>query len=459
MNGNGTRCAAAALAGILSVLAARQSAGGDEVPVRPSAPTLPSAAAGFSRGKIPPIEVASDGHVSAVKNGVKFDVYFDRGPKTNVAVYAVNTGRKQLVLTPAHHRAILEDLIRRKFTVVVADFRDKKLVGTDLEKYVVQLTADAREAADGVLRPSAPRVSPAVSRTETYANDYFTLMPGFTVERDVAWFRYGDVPEAFRREIARQLDRPFDAADAGQVNTYDIVYPVHGPPVGVLTNYASDEKGRETYYASENRYLVQAFALKNLAIVHQQYFNDPVGGYPKGYHYYGDQFAVGFVRHLKGNAARYRLDPKRICCFGHSKGSEVPGMLVNRLRATPRFLHGKIDFRKTDLGAADKTIPFRHADLSAEIACAILGAGVANNEMRSDRMLPWDDEPARNISPFFVFADHGGLMRERTRELVAKAKAHGVTVESAELDSHTWPSGDAYDRASAFADRILELDY
>jgi acetyl esterase/lipase len=209
----------------------------------------------------------------------------------------------------------------------------------------------------------------------------------------------------------------------------------------------------------ENKYLVQAFALKNLAIVHQQYFNDPVGGYPKGYGYYGDQFAVGFIRHLKGKASQYHIDPQRICCFGHSKGSEVPGMLVNKLRAKSNFLYGKVDFKKLNLSEREKAIFSPNGQESTEIACAILGAGVANNEMRSEKMLPWNDDPARNISPFFIFADHVGLMRERTREIVAKAKAHGVIVETAELNSHTWPFGEAYDRASAFADRILQLDY
>jgi len=426
---------------------------------------LPPAAC-FSRKAIPPLDVACDGHVSTVRNGVKFDVYFDKGRKTSVAVYAINTGRKQLVLSPKHHKAILEDLIRRRFTVIVADFRDKKLEGLDLEKYVVQLTADAREAAGGVLHPTrSPRPSPAsragsaTSKTDTFANDYFTLMPGFTVQRDVTWFRYGDIPAAFRQEIARQLDKPFNEADAGKVNTYDIIYPVYGPTVAVLTNYGSDEKGREDYYPLETRYLVQAFAFKNLAIVHQQYFNDPVGGYPKGYGYYGDQFAACFIRHLKGNAARYHIDPQRICCFGHSKGSEVPGMLVNKLRATPRYLYGKADFKKISLGERDKTIRSPYGSLPTEIACAILGAGVANNEMRSDKMMPWDNEPARNISPFFIYADHGELMRTRTRDLVAKAKALGVIVETAELTSHTWPFAAAYDQASAFADRILQLAY
>ena len=260
----------------------------------------------FTRGVIPPIEVTSEGHLSSVKNGVTFDVYFDKGLKSNAAIYAINTGRKQLVLTPKQHKAILDDLVRKKFTVIVADFKDKKLEGLELETYVVQLTANAREAADGVLLPPlVPRASPKTSKTETVANDYFTLMPGFTVERDVAWFRYGDIPEAFRKEIARQFDKPFNAADADKVNTYDVIYPVYGPAVPVLTNYGSNEKGREEYYPLEARYLVQAFALKNMAIVHQQYFNDPVGGYPKGYHLYGDQFAVSFMRHLKGNAAKY----------------------------------------------------------------------------------------------------------------------------------------------------------
>lgn len=459
MNVSGLKSATVALVGLLPLLVARPSNAEDEIRVGLSEQVTLNDIACFTRGEIPPIDVVSDGRISTVKNGVKFDVYFDKGPKANAAIYAINTGRKQLTLTPRHHKAILEDLIRRRFTVIVADFRDKKLVGSDLEKYVVQLTADARDAADGVLSPKGLPRQPATSKTDTFANDYFTLMPGFTVERDVTWFRYGNISEPFRKEIARQLDKPFSEADAGKVNTYDIIYPVYGPTVPVLTNYGSNEKGRESYYPLENRYLVQAFAFKNLAIVHQQYFNDPVGGYPKGYHYYGDQFAACFIRHLKGHAARYHLDPQRICCFGHSKGSEVPGMLVNKLRAAPKFLYSKVDFKKTGLGEMDKTIPSPHGNLSTEIACAILGAGVANNEMRSDKMLPWDNEPAKNISPFFLFADHSELMRERTQEVVAKAKAHGVIVETAELNSHTWPFADAYDRASTFADRILQLDY
>lgn len=451
-----------AFAGILTLNAARPLEGGEDGDVKAAAQHPLLNLASFSRDIIPPIDVASDGHVSTVKNGVTFDVYFNPGPKTNAVIYAINTGRKQLVLTPAHHKSILEDLIRKRFTVIVADFRNKSLQGLDLEKYVVQLTTDARAAADGVPqqpRPTSPRTPAPTSMTETFASDYFTLMPGFTIERDVTWFRYGDIPTAFRQEIARQLDKPFHEADAAQVNTYDIIYPVYGPTVGVLTNYCSNEKGREHYYPLENRYLVQAFALKNLAIVHQQYFNDPVGGYPKGYSYYGDQFAVAFIRHLKGHATRYHIDPQRICCFGHSKGSELPGMLINKLRATPRFLHGKADFKRIGLGETDKTIPSPYSDRSTEIACAILGAGVANNELRSDNMLPWNNDPARNISPFLIFADHGELMRQRTRELVAKAIAHGVVVESAEINSHTWPFAEAYDLASEFADRHLQLDY
>ncbi len=448
-------------AGFLLLLTLHPSASGDDTLAKsPAQGAIPDEVS-FSHELIPPIEIVSDGHLAAVKNGVKFDVYFDKGPKSNVAIYAINTGRKQLVLTPKQHAAILQDLICRKFTVIVADFREKKLAGVELEKYVVQLTADAREAADGIVqRPSQPpRVPPLTSKTETFANDYFTLMPGFTVERDVVWFRYGDIPAAFRQAIARQFDKPFNEADANKTNSYDIIYPVYGPSVPVLTNYASDEKGRETYYPLENRHLVQSFALKNMAVVHQQYFNDPVGGYPKGYGYYGDQFAACFIRHLKGNARRYHLDPQKICCFGHSKGSEVPGMLVNKLRGTPRFLYEKVDFKRLGLSEEEKTIRSPFSNLSTEIACAILGAGVANNEMRSSKMLPWDDEPAKNISPFFVFADHVELIRERTRELVAKAKVHGIIVETVELNSHTWPFGDAYNKASAFADRMLQFNY
>lgn len=465
MSGNRIRWAVMLLAA-MPLLEARPCVGATDGDPKSSVKAPSPEALRFSDGVIPPIKVTSDGHVWAVKNGVRFDVHFNKGRKTNVAIYAINTGRKQLVLTPRHHQAILEDLIRRRFTVIVADLREKKLAGPELERYVVQLTADAREVADGAPdpegaahSPSSPRATSATSRTETFADDYFTLMPGFTVERDVTWFRYGDIPMAFRKEIARQLDKPFNEADAGKVNTYDIIHPVYGPSVAVLTNYASNEKGRERYYPRENQYLVQAFALKNMAIVHQQYFNDPVGGYPKGYSFYGDQFAVCFIRHLKGEAGRYHLDPQRICSFGHSKGSEVPGMLVNRLRALPQYLYGKANFKKITLDEKDRTIPTAQGGQSTEIACAIFGAGVANNEMFSDKMMPWGHEPVKNISPFFIFADHGELMRKRTRDLVAKAQSHGVTVETVELDAHTWPIGQAYDRASSFADRILKLDH
>lgn len=413
----------------------------------------------FTLEEIPPISISCDGHFSTTRNGVKFDVFFDGSRKSNAAIYAINTGRRQLVLTPDKHKAILEDLIRRKFTVIVADFRDKKLPGIELEKYVVRLTEDARAAADGVRAPRATQAEAAVSRTGTFANDYFTLMPGFTVKRDVAWFHYSDIPEPFRKAIAGQLGKPFNEADGAKANTYDIIYPAYGPSVGVLTNYCSDEKGREDYYPTEQTYLVMAFAFKNLAIIHQQYFNDPVGGYPKGYGYYGDQFAVSLIRHVKGNAARYHIDPRKICAFGHSKGSEVPGMLVNRLRGTPPFSQSKVNFKKLNLTEKDKTIRSPFSSLSTDIACAIFGAGIANHELQSDRMQPWNNSPTMNISPFFIYADQRADTRLNTRNVVTKAGANGVVVETAEQEAHTWPIGSAYDKASAFADRMLDLHY
>lgn len=420
----------------------------------------------FTLGVIPPITLSGAGHVSSTRNGVKFDVFFCEGRKTNAVIYAINTGRRQLVLTPEKHRAILEDLVRRRFTVIVADFRDKRLPGVELERYVVRMTEDARAAADGILRPSALLRPPlankdpeAISRTGTHANDYFTLMPGFTVERDVAWFRYVDIPEPFRREIARQLGKPFDEAAGAVANTYDILYPVYGPTVGVLTNYCSTENARQDYYPTTSDHLVMAFAFKNLAVIHQQYFNDPVGGYPKGYGYYGDQFATAFVRHVKGNAGRYHLDPGRILAFGHSKGSEVPGMLVNRLRGEPPYLQAKVLFKRLNLTEAERTLPSPFADLSTGIAGAILGAGVANQELRSDKLMPWGNRPAENIAPFFLYADHRGDTRQFTRDVAAKAAAIGFPLETAEQASHTWPEGEVFDRASAFADRVLGLDY
>lgn len=419
----------------------------------------------FSKGSIPPIPVMSDEHIASMTNGVHFDVYYNHGIKSNVAIYAINTGRKQLVLSPDKHKAILDDLVRRKFTVIVADFKDKQLKGIELEKYVVQLTADARAMADGVLHPSSiirPALVPrqaTVSKTETYSNNYFTLMPGFTVERDVTWFRYGDIPAPFRQEIARQLGKPSSEAAAGTVNTYDIIYPVYGSAVGVLAHYGSDEKGHQDYYPLETMYLVMAFAFKNLAIVHQQYFNDPVGGYHKGYDYYGDQFSLAFIRHLKGQAEKYHLDQQKICGFGCSKGSEVPGMLLNKLRAAPQYRHVKASFKKTALSEKEMTIPSPYADLPTEIACAILGAGIANSDLGNDHLMPWDNEPAKHISPFFLYADHRADTRKATINTVAKARAKGVVVETAELSSHTWPFGEAYDQASAFADRFLQPNY
>jgi len=38
------------------------------------------------------------------------------------------------------------------------------------------------------------------------------------------------------------------------------------------------------------------------------------------------------------------------------------------------------------------------------------------------------------------------------------AKAHGGIVETAALHSRTWPDADAYDQASAIADRLPWLD-
>jgi len=72
-------------------------------------------------------------------------------------------------------------------------------------------------------------------------------------------------------------------------------------------------------------------------------------------------------------------------------------------------------------------------------------------------MQPWNDNPATNMSPFFIYADHRMETRQDTRNAVAKAQAGGVVVETAETETHTWPIGEAYDRVSAFADRMLEL--
>jgi acetyl esterase/lipase len=205
--------------------------------------------------------------------------------------------------------------------------------------------------------------------------------------------------------------------------------------------------------------LVMAFALKNLAIVHQQYFNDPTGGYHKGHDYYGDQFATCFIRHLKGNASRYHINPEKICCFGHSKGSEIPGMLLNKLRAEAPYAHSKADFRKVSASEQEKTLRSAYPHLSTEIAGAILGAGIANSELASDKLNPWDRDPSKNISPFFLYSDHRTDTRLATRNTIAKARAHGLPAETAEMDAHTWPSGLEYDRASAFADRILQPEY
>ena len=134
-------------------------------------------------------------------------------------------------------------------------------------------------------------------------------------------------------------------------------------------------------------------------------------------------------------------------------------MLVNRLRGVSPFFHAKVDAAKIELSEKDKTIVSARPDLSTEIACAILGAGIANQELSTNKMMPWDDDPVAHISPFFIYADHREPMRLRTKAVVARAKSARLDVESVELNAHTWPYGPAYDMASAFADRILRLDY
>jgi hypothetical protein len=420
----------------------------------------------FTLGIIPKLHVTSHQHFSESRHDVHFDVFFNDGPKHNVAIYTINTGRKQLVLTPELHRSLLENLIQKHFTVVVADFKDKQLLGMALEHYVVQLTEDVREVIGGRLRPSAlirPSVLPKNSArdggTGTEANDYFTLMPGFTVQRDIAWFRHEDIPAALRDAMARQLQKSARPEDAAKVNTYDIIHPAYGPAVGVLTNYASSENERQDYYPLENMHMVMSFAFKNLSIVHQQYFNDPVGGYHKGYDYYGDQFATNFIRHLKARSERYHIDPTKIACFGHSKGSELPGMLINKRRDFPPFRAAKADFKRTGLTAQQALFPTPHPNTTTDITCAILGAGIANAELAHPKLMPWDDHPQINISPFFLYADHREDTRRNTAKTVAKAKEHGVVVETAEMAAHTWPCGPVYDQASTFVDRHLKPIY
>ena len=89
----------------------------------------------------------------------------------------------------------------------------------------------------------------------------------------------------------------------------------------------------------------------------------------------------------------------------------------------------------------------------------ILGAGAANREMASEAMMPWRNNPVKNISPFFIYADHRADTRSYTAKLIEVAKAHGVTFETAEHSAHSWPIGESYDRASAFIDRHLKVDY
>jgi hypothetical protein len=134
-------------------------------------------------------------------------------------------------------------------------------------------------------------------------------------------------------------------------------------------------------------------------------------------------------------------------------------MLVNKLRSAPPFLCSKVNFKKVNLLEQDKILPSPYSGLSTDIACAIFGAGVANQEMQSDKMMPWGNSPTKNISPFFIYADHRSDTRLNTRNVVAKAETNGVQVETVEMDAHTWPIGSAYDKASAFADRMLDLHY
>ncbi len=107
-------------------------------------------------------------------------------------------------------------------------------------------------------------------------------MPGFTVERDVTWFRYGDIP---RRSDEKSPDNSTNrSTKRTQTKSTRMTSSTrYGPTVGVLTNYGSNEKGRrENYYPLKDRYLVQAFALKNLAIVSPAVFQTIRWRLPRG---------------------------------------------------------------------------------------------------------------------------------------------------------------------------------
>ncbi len=126
----------------------------------------------------------------------------------------------------------------------MADFRDKKLTGLDLEVCGATHRRRARSggwgfASSEVAAAAGKEYDRHVCQRLLYAD------AGFTVERDVTWFRYGDIPEAFRREIANNSINVHEA-DANQVNTYDIIYPVYGPTVGVLTITVQMKRGGRT---------------------------------------------------------------------------------------------------------------------------------------------------------------------------------------------------------------------
>ncbi|MFT6573445.1 MAG: hypothetical protein ACJA16_001629 [Akkermansiaceae bacterium] len=203
---------------------------------------------------------------SATIDGVKYDVYYDGSSPMGAVVYCVNTGRKQLALTPSKHLSILNGLISDGYTVVVADFSAKRIdPGIALEKYVVTISENARKAA---------------AKTSTPKNDYFPVMPGFTVKRNVVYFRYSDVPRPLQKLIARQKKKTYTTKHEKLTATMDIIYPKYGPPVPVFGNYGSSSQGRrQDYFATNKRHLVMSFALKNTAISHHHHWLDPYCGY------------------------------------------------------------------------------------------------------------------------------------------------------------------------------------
>ena len=383
---------------------------------------------------------------SVTTDGVLFKVFYNSTRGSDAVIYCINTGGEQLVMSPAKHIGILDDLVQRNFTVVIADFENKSLTGLELERYVYPLSTNAKAATGNV------------------GSDYFTVMPGFTVKRSYAYFTYSDVPEYIRQEVAASVGFAYHPEYGSQQAYFDLIYPVYGPPVGIISNYGSKLAGsyspttapqglsqaRQDYFPTSTRFAVMAMAFKNLAVGWQTFWTDPHTGYHSGVthgvEWYQKALARRYIRTLKGNKDVWNLDTSKICIYGHSKGGEMPGILFNKLVSSDG---AEARERQGDriVSLANEQFP----EISAEIKAIAMGPGVGTWWLDS---ASWTNTYAsENYSSILLWND--GTNRPMY-EIQSRAESAGLDAVAFDVGVHQWPFSDTqYALLSEYIDRNI----